>query len=504
MDIENIYSIGFIPCKTDSTRLKKKNLREINNKTLLEHSILYLKNSKYIKHICVSTESEEVKNLCQQIDPSIIILPRPEELLKDAEVAEVYTYMMDKLQTYSWFDNVSHVVAAQPDHPDRNINLDIILKYFVENKYDDLVTVDKFGVRNGATRITKSEYVKNKTMSKRVGSFLDNCTNIHTPRDLELAEKNIYMNNNNLKRNEYIENLRLQNKLNISIDKQKTFNFPYLKQNKAAIFSGPCSIEGEWMIPWFDELKKIGIDGFRGGAYKPCTYPILKETNGWKEGLREKGIDILKKIKKTYNLPIISEIMTPEQFTKENLDTIDVIQVGTRNFQNYPLLDKLGELGKPVLLKRGTWGTIDEILGACERLLVKGNDKIAICLRGVIGMPSYRHVFNTIRWAPDLMAISALKELTNIPIIFDPSHSTGYRNFVEPISKAAIAMGVDGLIIECHPDPPNSISDAAQAISIDTLKNIVMFNNKLSKLNENKYNETNYCSKLDGGVSNEW
>ena len=111
-------------------------------------------------------------------------------------------------------------------------------------------------------------------------------------------------------------------------------------------------------------------------------------------------------------------------------------------------------------------------MGACERILVGGNENIAICLRGVVGMPNYRHVFPTIRWAPDLMMIPALKELTNIPVIFDPSHSTGYRNFVTPMSKAALAAGADGLIVECHPEPDNSISDPAQAINYKTLKNI--------------------------------
>ena len=125
------------------------------------------------------------------------------------------------------------------------------------------------------------------------------------------------------------------------------------------------------------------------------------------------------------------------------------------------------------LLKRGTWGTIDEILGAVERILVRGNEKVAICLRGVVGMPSYRHVFPSVRWAPDIMMIPALKELCDIPIIYDPSHATGYRNFVPAISKAAIAAGADGLIIESHPNPPKSISDADQAISLMTLMNIL-------------------------------
>ena len=165
--------------------------------------------------------------------------------------------------------------------------------------------------------------------------------------------------------------------------------------------------------------------------------------------------------------------MDARQINELSMDAIDVIQVGTRNFQNYSLLDELGRIDKIILLKRGTWGTIDEILGAVERILNGGNQKVAICLRGVVGMPSYRHVFPSIRWAPDLMMIPALKELCDIPIIYDPSHATGYRNFVEPIAKAAMALSADGLAIESHPDPENSISDADQAISIETLSSIL-------------------------------
>ena len=189
------------------------------------------------------------------------------------------------------------------------------------------------------------------------------------------------------------------------------------------------------------------------------------------EGLREEGLNLLKIVKEEVDIPIVTEVMDPRMIEKVG-EVADVFQVGTRNFQNYPLLDELGKTNTPILLKRGTWGTIDEILGACERILVGGNEKIAICLRGVVGMPSYRHVFPSIRWAPDLMMIPALKELTNIPIIFDPSHSTGYRNFVKPMSNAALAAGADGLIIECHPIPSESISDADQAIDYNTLGEI--------------------------------
>ena len=229
------------------------------------------------------------------------------------------------------------------------------------------------------------------------------------------------------------------------------------------------------IVDWAHKMKEVGVNALRGGAYKPCTYPITEEVgeNGWKEGLRESGLEYLRIASEETGLPIVSEIMDSNQITESTMDCIDVVQVGTRNFQNYTLLDALGELDIPILLKRGTWGTIDEILGAVERILVRGNEKVAICLRGVVGAPSYRHVFPSIRWAPDLMMIPALKELCDIPIIYDPSHSTGYRNFVPAISKAAIAAGADGLIVESHPNPPESISDADQAISLQTLEEII-------------------------------
>ena len=265
--------------------------------------------------------------------------------------------------------------------------------------------------------------------------------------------------------NEYIKSLKNQNKLNISIDKSKKFNWKYTK------IAGPCSVEGTDIIDIAKHMKELGANAFRAGAYKPCTYPILQETKGWKEGLREEGLKLLQQAKQESGLPIVTEVMDASMIDQVG-EVADVFQIGTRNFQNYTLLDALGKTNKPILLKRGTWGTIDEILGACERILVGGNDNIAICLRGVVGMPNYRHVFPSIRWAPDLMMIPALKELTNIPIIYDPSHSTGYRNFVKPISRAAIAAGANGLIIECHPKPEKSISDADQAIDYSTLDEI--------------------------------
>jgi len=276
--------------------------------------------------------------------------------------------------------------------------------------------------------------------------------------------------------NEYIYKLIQDDKLSLSVDKSKTFGFQlgdkWVGKDKVLI-SGPCSVESRDMIvDWSQELKEVGVDAIRGGAYKPCTYPIRREVNGWKEGMREEGLKALIDAKAECGLPMVSEIMDVKQISNLSMEAIDVIQVGTRNFQNYSLLDEFGKLDKPILLKRGTWGTLDEILGACERILDGGNEKIAICLRGVVGAPSYRHIFPSIRWTPDLMMIPALQQFTNIPIIYDPSHSTGYSDFVVPISKGAMAVGADGLIVECHPNPKLSISDADQAIGIEQLKQI--------------------------------
>ena len=187
--------VGIIPAKTDSTRLSKKNLQVINGKTLLEHSLDYAKNSEYIKTIIVSTESDEVRKICEKYN-DIIVLGRPEHLLKDAEVADVYVDIFQNLNddVLKVTSSATHMVALQPDHPDRTRNIDDMLDYFVDNTYDDLVTVDSSGTRNGSIRITKAQYVKDGSMSRRVGSMLDDCTNIHSEEDLRQAERNIQNN----------------------------------------------------------------------------------------------------------------------------------------------------------------------------------------------------------------------------------------------------------------------------------------------------------------------
>jgi len=195
MKHKSTYAIAFIPAKTDSTRLSKKNLQIIDGKTLVEHTIDYALKSEYIKDIIVSTESKEVKDICESYDEHILVYDRPKHLLKDAEVADVYVDIFQnqfkKHGEWRISQMATHVVALQPDNPDRNHPIDEVIDYFIDNTYDDLVTVSKDGTRNGASRITKARYVKDGSMSRRMGTYLDDCTNIHSEEDLDQAEENI-------------------------------------------------------------------------------------------------------------------------------------------------------------------------------------------------------------------------------------------------------------------------------------------------------------------------
>tara|TARA_A100001515_G_scaffold130340_1_gene117522 strand:- start:436 stop:1035 length:600 start_codon:yes stop_codon:yes gene_type:complete len=198
MKHKKTYAVAIIPAKTDSTRLPKKNLQVINGKTLIEHTIDYALDSEYIKDIVVSTESTIVKNLIETKykTKNILVLDRPKHLLKDAEVADVYVdiFQNHTVESLKITSNATHMVALQPDNPDRNHKIDKVIDYFIDNTYDDLVTVSDDGTRNGASRITKAEYVRNGSMSRRMGTYLDNCTNIHSEDDLKQAERNIQNN----------------------------------------------------------------------------------------------------------------------------------------------------------------------------------------------------------------------------------------------------------------------------------------------------------------------
>ena len=180
----NCKSMVIIPSKMDSKRLKNKNLSVIDNKTLLEYAISYAQNSKYVSKIIVSTESAEVINVCKKY-PSVLVHDRPKNLLSDADTVDVY---VDVMKTFDG-DDITHIVGLQPDNPDRTISLDNVLEYFIDKKYDDLVTVGVDGTRNGSVRVIKSEFVREDNVSRRVGTILDDCTNIHTTEDLLIASR---------------------------------------------------------------------------------------------------------------------------------------------------------------------------------------------------------------------------------------------------------------------------------------------------------------------------
>ncbi|MBB6713592.1 3-deoxy-7-phosphoheptulonate synthase [Clostridium gasigenes] len=224
---------------------------------------------------------------------------------------------------------------------------------------------------------------------------------------------------------------------------------------KIAIIAGPCSVESEDQITLIaNEVKKLGAGFLRGGAFKPRTSPYSFQ------GLEHDGLELLKKARAKSGLPIVTEIMSPydvELFAKD----VDIIQVGARNMQNFDLLKELGKINKPILLKRGLSATIEELLMSAEYIMAGGNENVILCERGIRTFETYTR--NTL----DLSAIPAIKKLSHLPVVVDPSHATGKRFMIDPLSKAAIAVGADGLIIEVHNDPEKALCDGPQSIKPD-------------------------------------
>lgn len=222
---------------------------------------------------------------------------------------------------------------------------------------------------------------------------------------------------------------------------------------KLAIIAGPCSVESADQME--EVAREVGLAGasfLRGGAFKPRSSPYSFQ------GLGEIGLDLLEEAGRKNGLPIVSEIISNE-FLDLYLENVDIIQVGARNMQNFFLLKALGRTNKPILLKRGFSSTIDELLMAAEYIMSGGNENVILCERGIRTFETYTR--NTL----DLSAIPILKHLSHLPVIVDPSHATGLAWLVEPMSKAAIAAGADGLIIEVHNDPPHAKCDGPQSIT---------------------------------------
>lgn len=220
------------------------------------------------------------------------------------------------------------------------------------------------------------------------------------------------------------------------------------------VIAGPCSVETEaQIIEVANGVKNGGAKILRGGAFKPRTSPYSFQ------GLALEGIDLLKEAREETGLPIVTEIMSP-YMVETFEENVDIIQVGARNMQNFDLLKELGKCSKPVLLKRGLSSTIEEWLMSAEYILAGGNPNVILCERGIRTFETYTR--NTL----DLSAIPAVKRLSHLPVIVDPSHSAGMSWMVEPLSLAAMAVGADGLIIEVHNCPEKALCDGAQSLNI--------------------------------------
>jgi 3-deoxy-7-phosphoheptulonate synthase len=223
------------------------------------------------------------------------------------------------------------------------------------------------------------------------------------------------------------------------------------------IVGGPCSVESHaQMEAVASHLAIAPVQALRGGVYKPRTSPYDFQ------GMGLEGLKILAAVSQHYKMPVITEVMAISQI-ETICEYADVLQIGSRNMQNFDLLKAVGEADRPVVLKRGLAATIEEFVMAAEYILSHGNPNVILCERGIRSFDSYtRNVL-------DLGAVVALKQITHLPVIVDPSHAAGKRELVADLARAAIACGADGVMVECHPEPEQSVSDARQALSLEAM-----------------------------------
>ncbi len=221
------------------------------------------------------------------------------------------------------------------------------------------------------------------------------------------------------------------------------------------VIAGPCSVEShEQTVEGARHLKQHGAHMLRGGAFKPRTSPYTFQ------GLGEEGLKILARAREQSGLPVVSELMDVENLELVE-QYVDVIQIGARNMQNYPLLRRVGRSNKPVLLKRGLAATLEEFLLAAEYIMSEGNRNVILCERGIRTFSDFS------RFTLDLSIVPELKRISHLPVIVDPSHAAGRRHLVIPLARAAIAAGADGVMVEVHAQPKQALSDGAQALTLD-------------------------------------
>jgi 3-deoxy-7-phosphoheptulonate synthase len=236
------------------------------------------------------------------------------------------------------------------------------------------------------------------------------------------------------------------------------------------VIAGPCSVESEEQTLFIaQKIKEAGAQMFRGGAFKPRTSPYAFQ------GLGLKGLKILAKARSLTGLPIVTEVLDPRDVTWV-CEFADILQIGTRNMQNYSLLKEVGKVDKPVLLKRGMYSKLAEWLNCAEYIMNEGNPNVILCERGIRTFETYTR--NTL----DLSAVPSLREITHLPVIVDPSHGTGKVSLIEPMSLAAVASGADGLMIEVHHNPEQALSDKDQALTPQQFSDILEKIHKLGKM----------------------
>lgn len=235
------------------------------------------------------------------------------------------------------------------------------------------------------------------------------------------------------------------------------------------VIAGPCSVESETQITLIAEnIKAYGGHFLRGGAFKPRTSPYSFQ------GLGLDGLELLSTAKQKTGLPVVSEIMSASVLDKF-IEHVDIIQIGARNMQNFDLLKEVGKTDKPILLKRGMSSTIEELLMSAEYVMAGGNENVILCERGIRTFEKYTR--NTL----DISAIPVIKKYSHLPVIVDPSHAAGLAWLVEPLAKAALAVGADGIMVEVHNDPPNAKCDGQQSITPEKFKDLM---SKLKALGE--------------------
>ncbi|NLI93170.1 MAG: 3-deoxy-7-phosphoheptulonate synthase [Peptococcaceae bacterium] len=237
-----------------------------------------------------------------------------------------------------------------------------------------------------------------------------------------------------------------------------------------AVIAGPCSVESkEQIISIAEDVKSAGAGFLRGGAFKPRSSPYSFQ------GLREDGLELLKIAREKTGLPIVSELMSTEHLERF-IEDVDVIQIGARNMQNFELLKEVGKTRKPIILKRGLSATIEELLLAAEYVLAQGNENVILCERGIRTFETYTR--NTL----DLGAIPVIKKLSHLPVIVDPSHAGGLWWLVDPMAKAAMVVGADGVMIEVHNDPANARCDGQQSLKPEKFSTLMNSLKELARI----------------------